>query len=304
MALFIVIGLLFYLSLPVKSEKNLDLDPPSSADIITQLRQKNYDVSFLDAWLMRPIGSVLPGHIYLGQEHLHRLDLYLRLISRRTHYKSITLIPGETTYFFIKQLAKQMEYNRTRLTQAYDEFALWPEAGILAETYHLPLHLDERGAIRYLLSLSQKRYKQIAHAHHVPWSRDRWGEILTTASIIQKEAASVHEMPLVSSVIYNRLRKKMRLQMDGTLNYGSFSHTPVTPERIRTDPTTFNTYRHRGLPKSPVCNVSVAAIKAALKPAKTPYLYFMKNAHGTHDFSVTYRAHLHNVHERKNSTKE
>jgi UPF0755 protein len=302
--LFIFIGLLFYLSLPVESEKNLDVDPPSSADIIAQLRQKKYDVTFMDRGIVALTGDPIPGHVYLGRKRLHRLDLFAKLASKRTHYKSITLIPGETTPFFLDLLARTMDYNRTKLSEAYARISSYPEAGILAETYHVPLHLDETDAIRFLISLSNKRYKRLAKAHQLAWDTAKWQRILTVASIIQKEAANTREMPIVASVVYNRLHRKMRLQMDGTLNYGRYSHTPVTPERIRTDRTTFNTYKHKGLPDSPVCNVSIDAIEAALHPAKTNYLYFMKNDHGTHDFSQTYKAHLKNVHERKLNTKD
>ncbi len=284
--------------------KNLHLDSAKSERIIAQLRQKKYAVSIADQWILSLLGGALPGWVYLGTPPFHRFDFLYRLTARESHYHIVTLIPGETTVVFLEQLARKLDRNATRLHDQFRRQSLWPEAAILADTYHIPMHLSERGILHLLLSQTLARYKQLSLTHLKRWDPKGWQHALTVASIIQKEAANVQEMPQIASVIYNRLRKKMRLQMDGTLNYGSFSHTPVTPERIRTDPTTFNTYRHRGLPKSPVCNVSVAAIKAALKPAKTPYLYFMKNAHGTHDFSATYRAHLHNVHERKNSTKE
>jgi UPF0755 protein len=302
--LFIFIGLLFYLSLPLESKKNIHLDPATSEGIIAQLHQKGYDVGPLDLWLTRLIGTPIPGWVYLGKTRLDRLEFLVRLSSRSSHFKNITLIPGETTYFFLRQLAETLDYNITKLEQAYTANSSFPEAGILADTYHVPLHVRETGAIRLLLNLSMKRYKQWAHTYLNTWNPSEWLRILTIASIIQKEAANTQEMPLIASVIYNRIKLKMRLQMDGTLNYGRFSHRRITPKRIKKDRTTFNTYRHRGLPKSPVCNVSVSAIKAALNPASTKYLYFMKNAQGTHDFSQTYQAHLKNVHERKNNTKE
>ncbi len=115
------------------------------------------------------------------------------------------------------------------------------------------------------------------------------------ASVIQKESANIQEMPIVSSVIYNRIKKGMKLQMDGTLNYGKYSHLRVTPKRIREDTSIYNTYKHNGVPSVPVCNVSFEAIKAAVFPAKTDYLYFMKNKNGKHDFTRNYSTHLHNI---------
>ena len=78
-------------------------------------------------------------------------------------------------------------------------------------------------------------------------------------------------MPIVSSVIHNRLKKGMKLQMDGTLNYGIYSNEVVTAERIRDDNTTYNTYKVVGLPTDPVCAVSLEAIKAAIFPVKSDY---------------------------------
>jgi len=96
-------------------------------------------------------------------------------------------------------------------------------------------------------------------------------------------------MPIVASVIFNRLKKGMRLQMDGTLNYGRFSHTKVTPERIKNDTSRFNTYKYKGLPHSPIGAVNLSSLKAAMKPTTTNYLYFIKNSQGVHDFTDTYK---------------
>jgi UPF0755 protein len=115
------------------------------------------------------------------------------------------------------------------------------------------------------------------------------------ASVIQKEAANKEEMPIVASVINNRLKKGMKLQMDGTLNYGPYSHHKITAKRIRQDKSRYNTYMYKGLPPLPVCNVELSAIRAAIFPAKTDYLYFMKSKNGTHDFSRYYSTHLDNI---------
>jgi len=122
---------------------------------------------------------------------------------------------------------------------------------------------------------------------------------VTVASIIQKEAASVEDMPYVSSVIYNRLKEGMKLQMDGTLNYGPYSHEKVTAKRLRSDRTPYNTYKHAGLPPYPVCNVSLDAIRAAIFPAKTDYLYFVRDKSGNHAYSRYYSTHLKKIRKSK-----
>ncbi|HIQ27451.1 MAG TPA: endolytic transglycosylase MltG, partial [Sulfurovum sp.] len=124
------------------------------------------------------------------------------------------------------------------------------------------------------------------------------------ASIIQKESNNIDEMPLISSVIYNRLEKGMRLQMDGTLNYGKHSHTIVTSERIKTDTSLYNTYKHKGLPPAPLSSVSVDALKAACNPETSKYLFFMLTKDGTHVFADNYDEHLENVRAFKNRPKD
>ena len=137
--------------------------------------------------------------------------------------------------------------------------------------------------------------KKLSQKFFGNYNKRKWFRYVTIASIIQKESANVKEMPLVSSVIYNRIKRGMKLQMDGTLNYGKYSHIKITPKRIRHDKSTYNTYIHKGIPKYPVCNVSFDAIKAAIFPAKTSYLYFMKSKRGTHDFACNYSTHLRNI---------
>ena len=150
-----------------------------------------------------------------------------------------------------------------------------------------------------MVEQSEKKYQELSLQFLHKYDKKEWLKILTIASVIQKEAANNDEMPIISSVIFNRLKIDMALQMDGTLNYGKYSHVKVTPKRIKTDTSGFNTYANKGLPPYPVCSVSITAIKAALNPKKTNYLYFMKNKAGVHDFTNSYRQHLINIRKAK-----
>lgn len=192
-------------------------------------------------------------------------------------------------------MANKLDINKTKLIQAYKAQARYPEASISADTYFIPKKMNEANLIKFLLESSENTYKKLSKKYYEDYNTTQWHKILTIASIIQKEAASNKEMPLIASVIYNRLKKNMRLQMDGTLNYGKYSHIKVTPKRIKTDTSTFNTYKHRGLPSSPIGSVSISALKAAIKPAKSSYLYFMRNKNGVHDFSTTFKKHRKNI---------
>ena len=170
----------------------------------------------------------------------------------------------------------------------------------MPNTYKLPIGLSEEKLIQLLLQKSLAQMKLLSIKFFGVYNQKKWFHYVSIASVIQKESASKEEMPIVSSVIYNRIKKGMKLQMDGTLNYGKYSHIKITPKRIREDFSSFNTYKHKGVPKVPVCNVSFSAMRAAIFPAKTNYLYFMKNKNGKHDFTRYYSTHLENI---KHATK-
>jgi len=297
--LLLLLSILYYLALPVHTPKNIRLSDASIDSIIAKLQHQGVEVGRIDAWILRRLGSPQSGWIYLGKNRMNRLEFLRKIASPSSRFKPVTLIPGETTVIFFDQLAKSLDRNATKLHRAFDRLSPYPEAGILAESYNIPLHYDENRIVNYLVNLTEQRYKSLAREAGIPYDPKAWQRILTIASIIQKEAANRREMPRIASVIYNRLKKRMRLQMDGTLNYGRYSHVRVTPERIRDDNSTYNTYRHRGLPDAPVCNVSAAAIRAAIHPVKSDYLYFFRNDQGTHDFFKTYKAHLKEVHKKR-----
>ena len=116
-------------------------------------------------------------------------------------------------------------------------------------------------------------------------------EITALASIIQGEAMFKDEMPLISSVYHNRLNKKMRLQADPTIQY----IIPGKPRRLYNKDleveSPYNTYKHKGLPPRPINNPGLEAMKAAISPADTDYLYFVSNGEGRHIFTRTAKEH-------------
>ncbi len=263
--------------------------------IITQLQEKNYDVSKLDAFLLRFIGSPQSGWINLGTTRNSRADFLYKLTTAKAALRNITLIPGETTYIFLNQLAHNLHLDRQKLQEEFDRQSPVSEGVFVPNTYKIPLGISEKDLIALLLKVSLKKMQAMSRKIFGSYNEKKWFRYVTIASIIQKESANNKEMPLVSSVIYNRLKKGMKLQMDGSLNYGKYSHMKITSKRIRNDRSLYNTYLHNGIPTVPVCNVSTQAIQAAIFPAKSNYLYFMKSKNGTHDFTCNYSTHLRNI---------
>jgi UPF0755 protein len=116
-------------------------------------------------------------------------------------------------------------------------------------------------------------------------------ELLTLASIIQKEAGNNEEMPLISAVFHNRLKRGMPLQADPTVIYGiSNFDGNLTRKDLLTD-SPYNTYARRGLPLGPIANPGLAALAAAANPAPSNALYFVATGTGGHAFSATLAEH-------------
>jgi len=298
--LIITFSILFYLSIPINTQKTIEIPKGSIAKIITHLTKTGHNLSIIDSYLMRLIGSPKSGWITMPSTKMNRLDFLIALTNARFAIQKITLIPGETTYIFLQEIAKQLKLDEKKLSSQYDKQATYKEAGIYPDTYHLPHGIKEKKLIEFLVRQSNKKYAKIYHQEtNQTLDKHTFNTILTIASIIQKEAANNSEMPIVASVIYNRLAKNMPLQMDGTLNYGKYSHIKITAKRIREDTSPFNTYKNKGFPPYPISSASVTAIRATLHPATTEYLYFVKNKQGVHDFSKTYRTHIRNINKNR-----
>ena len=224
-----------------------------------------------------------------------RGDFLYKLTTAKAALQNVTLIPGETTYIFLDDLALKLNLDRDKLESEFLSQSKIEEGAFVPNTYRLPLGITEKELIRILLYESNQQMQKLSKKLFGTYNEKKWFQIVALASVIEKESANIKEMPLVSSVIHNRIKKGMKLQMDGTLNYGKYSHIKITPQRIREDESIYNTYKYGGVPSIPVCNVSFDAIKSAVFPAKTSYLYFMKNKAGTHDFSRNYSTHLSNI---------
>ena len=293
--LIISLSFIFYLNQPIVSQKVVYIPAGSINKIISHLSRNGYQLCKLDSLALRFVGSPQNGWINIGQSRLSRGDFLYKLTKAKAALQDITLIPGETTYMFFKQLAKNLYLDKNILQKEFDKYSPVKEGALVPNTYKIPLGITEKVLIRLLLNRSKMQMKEFSYKLFGSYNEKKWFHFVALASVIQKESANKAEMPLVSSVIYNRIKRGMRLQMDGTLNYGRYSHMRVTPQRIRKDKSIYNTYIHKGIPSVPVCNVSFEAIKAAVFPARTNYLYFMKSKRGDHDFTCNYSTHLSNI---------
>src|SRR6202042_280843 len=135
------------------------------------------------------------------------------------------------------------------------------------------------------------------------------GDIARTvimASLVEKEVSQGAERPLVAGVFVNRLAKNIPLATDPTVIYAALLEKRWRGTIYASDlqsPSPYNTYKRTGLPPGPICNPGVAALRAAMNPAKTNYLYFVSDAAGHTRFSVDLKQHAQQVQAYRQATK-
>ena len=116
-------------------------------------------------------------------------------------------------------------------------------------------------------------------------------QVVTLASIIERETGVASERPIISSVFHNRLKKRMRLESDPTVIYGIKDFDGNITRKHLTELTPYNTYKIKGLPPGPIANIGIKAIEAALYPADTRFLFFVSKKDNTHQFSANIKDH-------------
>jgi UPF0755 protein len=293
--LVIIISFMTYLFSTVTSPKIVYIPQGSVFKSISHLQSEGVNVHKIDAFILRFLGHPQQGWIDVIDENMTRIAYLHRLTTAKAVSRAVTLIPGETTEIFLRQVSEELSLDIDKLHQAYEQYAPLSEGNFIPETYSIPNEFTEEKLVVHLLKESDKKMQTLASHYNMKSESKEWLQIVTKASVIQKEAASVTDMPFVSSVIDNRIKKGMRLQMDGTLNYGEYSHQKVTSRRIRSDTSPYNTYKNKGLPTSPVCNVSKEAVDAAINPKHTDYLYFVRGKNGEHIYSSYFSTHHQNI---------
>ncbi len=164
------------------------------------------------------------------------------------------------------------------------------EGYLFPETYSFPRGTKAREVI-----------KAMVDGLHRVWSADMQEQaarmklslhqVLTLASVIEKETGSKEERELIAAVFHNRLRKKIPLQSDPTVIYGLPAFDGNIHKRDLSIMSPYNTYRVQGLPPGPIASPGAHSLRAALFPAQASYLYFVSRNDGTHQFSSTLTEH-------------
>jgi UPF0755 protein len=164
------------------------------------------------------------------------------------------------------------------------------EGYLFPETYQFPRNTTARKIIKTMHEQLVKRWSPEMTQRTQIYGYSKH-QVITLASIIEKESGNFEEQPVISSVFHNRLKLGMRLQADPTVIYGIPNFNGNITKRDLTTLTPYNTYMIDGLPPGPIANPGLTAIKAALFPTDTDFLYFVGNGEGKHVFSSTLMQH-------------
>jgi UPF0755 protein len=227
-------------------------------------------------------------------------DLILgKLVAGDVDFRKFTLPEGYSIHQAAELLEQKGYFKRSVFLEKCQDAALLSRHGLSATsaegylypaTYNLPRNGNEEQLIGQMIAQFEKRYVEISRKTGSATGLSRH-QLVTLASLIEKEAVSSEEKQLISSVFHNRLRIGMPLQSDPTAVYGvrAFAGKVTKADIERHSP--YNTYLIKGLPPGPIGNPGIDAFQAALHPASTPYLYFVARQDGTHQFSRTLQEH-------------
>jgi UPF0755 protein len=281
---------------PLESSKVIYIAPGTEVpDIIAELeRQGVVDSPFLlnMALLAEGRRSKVKSGEYLFKENVSVQEVIDTLVSGRQVLHAVTIPEGLTSEQIVERLRES--------DILVGEIAEIPKEGsLLPETYKVT-----RGAVRAdLIKKMQDGQRRVVDQI---WMHRASGlplrspyELITLASIVEKETGKADERPRVASVFLNRLKKGMRLQSDPTIVYGlTQGKGPLGRGITRSElekPTPYNTYLVDGLPPSPIANPGRAALEAVANPSRTQDLYFVADGNGGHVFSETLDQHSRNV---------
>jgi UPF0755 protein len=229
---------------------------------------------------------------YLFRQNASMAEVLDIITSGRSIQHAITIPEGLTSEQIVERL-KESEL------LVGDVATVPPEGSLLPDTYRINRGTSREALLARMAAEQRRVLNEIwnRRAKDLPLRSPR--ELVTLASIVEKETGRADERPRVASVFYNRLEKRMRLQSDPTIIYGIVGGKGTLGRPIsRSDidrPTAYNTYTIPALPPGPIANPGRAAMEATANPSRTRDIYFVADGTGGHAFAETLEQHNRNV---------
>ena len=241
--------------------------------------------------VMKARGGLKSGE-YKFTQHASLADVVYTIIEGKVVQHALTLPEGLTS----EQIVARLLEDKSLAGQIKE---IPPEGSLLPETYKFSRGMTREQMIKRMQEAEQHVVRE-AWAHRSPdLPLKTPQELVTLASIVEKETGKPDERSRVAAVFINRLKNKMKLQSDPTIIYGLIGGKgslgrPILKSEIE-QPTPYNTYVISGLPPGPIANPGRASLEATANPARTKDLFFVADGSGGHVFSETYEQHQKNV---------
>jgi len=244
---------------------------------------------------------------YLIDHPLNSREVFWKISHGQIFVHTVTIPEGWTMFDIANEFDRQGICNREDfLAAAHDASLVWDlapqakslEGFLFPSTYEFTRHTSCEQAVKRMVDDFRSVWESLVPSDSPPPENFTPSQVVTLASLVERETPMPAERPIVAGVFYNRLRLNRALQCDPTVQYAlALEGHPIKdvhPKDLHID-SLYNTYEHRGLPPGPIANPGEASLRAALAPAMTDYLYFVANDEGGHFFSRTLAEHNHNV---------
>ncbi|MCD6257764.1 endolytic transglycosylase MltG [Candidatus Aerophobetes bacterium] len=308
--IFLIILVTSYFFLPTFSQKKIVVEIPKRADSekISQILWKNKVIPnpyffCLVVKLLRWETDLKAGIYEFESPSL--LSVLDKLKNGKVKLYRVTIPEGLPKWRVAQILSEKKIVDREDFLKAVDHpgrfYTQFPwlystkslEGYLFPDTYYFPREDNVDKVIERFLT----RFEKVVLPIYYKYKKDKKNnlslrEVVTLASIVEKEARINSEKPIIAAVFFNRLRKGMRLRADPTVKYALGSFRKRLKKSTLDYPSPYNTYLYYGLPPGPICSPGVKSIRAVLYPANVDYLYFVAKGDGTHKFSRTYKEHL------------
>jgi len=202
--------------------------------------------------------------------------------------KKIIVREGETVMEIAENMKGFINFDKEKFLEITEE----KEGYLFPDTYFLYVNVTAEELVEKMRSNFDEKIKTVDE--EVEASDKSFSDILIMASIIEKEVATEEDRAIVSGILWKRISKGMPLQVDATLGYvtGKTS-AELTMDDLRSS-SLYNTYTHKGLPPTPICNPGIDTIKAALNPKDSPYYFYLTGNDGITYFAKTFDEHKKN----------
>jgi UPF0755 protein len=256
-------------------------------------------------WLGRPRHTLKAGE-YLFDRPLRPIDVYRKLIQGEVYLHGVIIPEGSDRFDMARILHQQMGIEPEEFLRVTEQASairdLDPQAATLEgylfpDTYRFPRAVSSATVVATMLA----RFRHVLDSKFPPdlrASAEKMHDVITLASLVEKETPTPSERPLIAGVFARRLEKRWPLQCDPTVVYAArLNHRPIGPitQRDLDFDSPYNTYRYAGLPPGPIAGPGEASIRAAFNPEPGDFLYFVSNNRGGHIFSRTLAEHQRNV---------